>query len=676
MSDRLLELYLDGEKDEQFVVSELHTQEAISRLFRYHVTVSITSSESAPAQSQECFQKFLGRNLAVSLALTDTIGAERRFFSGICNRVLERGIQPLPASGQTIFTYVLDIVPEVWLATQTVRYRIFQQVSVEDILAEVLDPYAERIDLRREHQMREYCVQYGESDFDFVSRLMEEEGIYYTFLHTSASNRMMISDSKYFDFIPAEPQLTYHLVPEAGQSRVDSWKKRHQLAAAKYTLRDHAFERYAQPVLTWSEDLPESIVAGKVTHALHLNLASTVVNSNLDLENSAYPGGFAKWFSGISPGGSELPDRLNGLKAAHTTMVHNRQQQAAAELLTIDAHGDCRNFAPGFKFMLDGHEHADGDYLITAVHQRARQSGNWSGGGAVVSGHPSYENFFTCIPAAVSYTPQRLTRTPVVAGCQTATVVGQTGQEIFTDAYGRVKVRFHWDTGSAGENGSSCWIRVGGSWSGGYWGSVHIPRVGQEVIVAFLEGDPDQPIIVGTVYNARNMPATPLPDTETQSGIRSRSTPAGAVDSFNEIRFEDHTGQEQFITRAQKDRLEVVKNDSHFTIGRDHMTIVGADQSLIVKGSHHALVGNRIAIEAENEIHLKSKNIVIEGTENISITTGAGQFIVLEANGDITIKTSGNMVHKNCGGSESRVGAGVAAVSPLDPYSSGGETDG
>jgi type VI secretion system secreted protein VgrG len=311
-----------------------------------------------------------------------------------------------------------------------------------------------------------------------------------------------------------------------------------------------------------------------------------------------------------------------------------------------------------------------------------------------------YSNAFTCIPFGLPFRPARTTPRPFVHGSHTATVVGPSGEEIFTDKYGRVKVQFHWDREGKDDSDSSCWVRVGTPWAGKQWGMIHIPRIGQEVIVDFLEGDPDQPIIVGSVYNASQMPPYKLPDNKTQSGIRSNSSKGGGQNDRNEMRFEDKTGSEQYFMFAQKDMDQRVKNDSREFVGNDRSLIVTADQkesvgadkhtsvtgdetekvggdlslqvagnlnektggdlSLQVGGNQWGKVGQVYASEAGQEIHLKAgMKIIIEAGMQISLI-GPGGFVDI---GPAGVTIQGTMVLINSGGA---AGSGTSA-SPKDP---------
>jgi len=358
-------------------------------------------------------------------------------------------------------------------------------------------------------------------------------------------------------------------------------------------------------------------------------------------------------------------------------------QQEALGSLVIDCASNCRHLVSGYKFNLIRHFNADGQYVITSISHVAQHGYGTVG----ETKEPHYSNAFACIPMGLPFRPLRVTPRPVVHGSHTATVVGPAGEEIFTDKYSRVKVQFHWDREGKQDSDSSCWVRVGSPWAGKQWGMIHIPRIGQEVIVDFLEGDPDQPIIVGSVYNADQMPPYKLPDNKTQSGVKSRSSLNGSSANFNEIRFEDKLGSEEFVIHAEKDMLESVEHDTTEYVGNDRTLKVeqnqtewvGADKnarvqgnflekvdgdvSLTVGGKHHETVSGVYSIDSGPEIHLKGgMKVIIEAGVQLSLK-GPGGFIDIGPSG---VSIQGTMVLINSGGA---AGAGTAASpdSPKDP---------
>jgi type VI secretion system secreted protein VgrG len=334
---------------------------------------------------------------------------------------------------------------------------------------------------------------------------------------------------------------------------IHRWQMEQELRPGKYALTDYNFET------------PSTSLAANVNSTVN-------IGGNGKFEVYDYPGEYLK-------------------KAEGDQLVKLRMEEEEAPHLVVSGSSTCRAFTPGYRFDLEGHynQAMDASYVLTAVQHAATVGANYPARGAEVG--ESYSNHFTCMPYDVPYRPLRVTPKPIVQGPQTAVVVGKGGEEIWTDKYGRVKVQFHWDREGKRNENSSCWIRVSHPWAGKGWGAVAIPRMGQEVIVDFLEGDPDQPIITGRVYNAEQMPPYELPANQTQSGIKSRSSKGGSTDNFNEIRFEDKKGSEEMYIHAEKDQSTVVENDQTIAVGHDRAESIQRDRSLEVGRDKSEKVG-------------------------------------------------------------------------------------
>jgi type VI secretion system secreted protein VgrG len=297
--------------------------------------------------------------------------------------------------------------------------------------------------------------------------------------------------------------------------------------------------------------------------------------------------------------------------------------------MLIEGGSNCRQFTSGHKFTLQRHFNADGAYVLTSVQHNFSLDNYRSAGAAF-----SYDNAFSCIPLGLPFRPPRMTAKPIVAGTQTAVVVGPPGEEIFTDKYGRVKVQFHWDREGNNDASSSCWVRVATHWAGKQWGIIHIPRIGQEVVVDFLEGDPDEPVVVGSVYNADMLPPYQLPGNKTQSGIKSRSTPGGSPTDFNEIRFEDKKGSEQLYIHAERNEDIIVENsktervgsNETITIGKDRTDTVGRDQNITIGKDDTLTVGkdqNLTIVVNQNETIGVGRTTTIGATDSRATRVGA-----------------------------------------------------
>ena len=453
--------------------------EAISELFSFKLGMYAPGGQEIP------FEAVLGKDFRVTVLLPT---GETRYFHGICSRF---------SAGDTgdVRKYRAEIVPKAWLLTRRQQSRIFQELSVPQIVARVLGGVpglAFETRLVGTFPARDYCVQYRETDWDFINRLMQDEGIYYFFKHGADGHTMVITDTPEGhpdlpDAVPFRGNLTVPARPNS----IYAWEKAQEIRSGKVTLRDHHFQT-PDETLEGSATIQDSVQAGQVVHRL-------AVAGNDQLEIYDYPGGYADRFDGIDPGGGERPEELQKLFEAARRTAEIRMQEEAVKGLAIEGVGTAPALASGHAFTLSRHPTAAGKYVLTEVRHAARV--------VTSSGGADYHNTFTCIPQGLPYRPARTSPIPVIPGPQTAIVVGPPGQEIFTDKYGRVKVQFHWDRQGQKDANSSAWIRVAQPHAD--TGSVVIPRVGWEVVVSFEDGDPDRPLILGRVYNPE--PIRPAP---------------------------------------------------------------------------------------------------------------------------------------------------------------------
>lgn len=448
--------------------------EAISRLFSFKLGMYAPSGEEVP------FEALLGKEIRVTVQLPN---GETRHFHGLCGRF----------SAGDAGRYQAEIVPRAWLLTRRQQSRTFQELTVPQILAHVLGEVpglAFEMRLKGTFQKRDYCVQYRETDFDFVSRLMEEEGIAYFFAHGADGHTMVMTDTPegypdLADPIPYRATLTNPARPNS----VYSWEKGQEIRSGKVTLWDHNFEMPGQS-LEGTAAIQDSVQVGQVVHRL-------AVADNDKLELYDYPGGYAGRFDGVDPGGAERPEELLKIDAEAQRTAAIRMQEEALRGLSIQGIATAPGLAAGNSFTLSRHATAGGKYVLTSVQHVARV--------VTATGGAEYHNTFTCIPSGLPYRPARKTPKPVIPGTQTAVVVGPPGEEIFTDKYGRVKVQFNWDRQGRKDGNSSCWIRVAQPHADS--GTTTIPRIGWEVVVSFEDGDPDRPIILGRLYNPEPRPA-------------------------------------------------------------------------------------------------------------------------------------------------------------------------
>jgi len=594
MADRYLEenrfLYINSSLGADELLLESFTgEEAISHLFSFQLELW---SENAGIK----FEDILGQG--ISFGVNGPEGGEPRHINGIVTSFTQ-----LPGTFR-LSRYRATVAPKIWVLTRKHNLRIFQDQDVPDILKKVLQGFDVAWELHKSYPQREYCVQYRETDFNFISRLMEEEGIFYFFRHTASGHKLVIADDPVsHQDIPGDATLIYDEVAGGTRDdlRITGWMKTQELGSGKNTLQDY---NYGKPMLDMmvTQPIMDSVQVGKVTHKLK-------VGGNDQFEIYDYPGNYGIRYQAVG-------DKSTGTGLAKTGMEEMELSQ-----FSIRGQSNVHCLIPGYRLTLSRHPNADGTYVLGSVTHSAVE-GDFHSGDKTVESH--YSNTFTCFPVALHYHPARTTVKAHVWGCQTAMVVGPAGEEIYTDDKARVKVQFHWDREGQNDAASSCWIRVASFWAGQGWGAIHIPRIGQEVVVDFLEGDPDCPIIVGSIYNAVKTPPYSLPANRTQSGIRSRSSMGGGAANYNEIRFEDKKGSEEILIHAEKDlttevehnETRTVGNDRSVTVGNNETKTVGANQTITISSSKTEEVGS-------------DKSLTVGGSEtrniasNRSVTIGS-----------------------------------------------------
>ena len=665
-------------------VRSISVREQISRLFEIEAELS---SEDAGID----FNQIVGHNATIRLEANENT---TRYFNGFVSRFVQ------VANKGGYAHYRATLVPWLWFLTRTADCRLFQEKKIPEIIEEVFKGHGfndYQLKLSGNYPTWEYCVQYRETDFNFVSRLMEQAGIYYFFSHENGKHVLVLADS-----------ASAHK-PFAGYEEV-IFSELQKGASPRQMVTDWIVEREVQPVAYSLNDFDFK----KPKASLRSSSSVTRQHGAAQFEVYDYPGEYVEHSEG---------DRLAKVRLEELQSQHDiRRGQTSA-----------RGLGTGNTFTLKNHPRADQnkEYLITGLVLQA-DAGEFASSQGGEGGE-----FFGCdctvIEKAQPYRAARLTPKPIVQGLQTAIVVGPKGEEIFTDKFGRVKVQFHWDRYAKADENSSCWIRVSQSWAGKQWGAIYLPRIGQEVIVEFLEGDPDRPLITGRVYNGEAMPPYDLPAEKTKSTLKSNSSKGGA--GFNEIRFEDKKGNEQVFIHAEKDEDIRVKNDArewigherhlivkkdqfervegdlHETVKGDVMSKIGGDHSETVDGGHyvkiamsdhhtigasqnvsvgsdanlkvganqnteagekistkagkeiHAKAGTAYALEAGTTIHIKGgTSVVIEGGVQLSLKVG-GNFVDINPAG-VFIK--GTMVMINSGGSAGS-GSGSSPTAPTAP---------
>jgi type VI secretion system secreted protein VgrG len=535
-------------------------EEGLSRLFEFEVLALAENKTKVP------FDGLLGQKVTVKMKMG--VDGTPCFLNGLCHRVRQGG------RDETFTTYRIGMVPDVWKLSKRTRSRVFQQKKVPDILKAVFAGFPVEWEFSSDYEPRDYCVQYRESDLNFACRIMEEEGIWFCFKHEDGSHTMVVGDSAtVHPDVPGETTVKYEEL-EGGvrdEERIFSWEKTQELRSGKVTLWDHHFE-LPRKHLEAEEPIVATAMAGTVTHKLR-------VGGNEDLELYDWPGEYAQRYDGVGPTGGNQPEEVQKVfKDNERTATLRMDEETVAGLV---AHGEtnARHLRAGHAFTLEKHFNADGGWVVLEALYEALQTGDYRSGNDDLH----FVSSFTCIPEGMRYRPPRTTAKPIIAGTQTAVVVGPKGEEIFTDKYGRVKVQFHWDRDGKYDPKSSCWIRVAQLIAGRRWGASFWPRVGQEVVVAFEEGDPDCPIIVGVVYNPDQMPPYlgegPDPKHRNDNrlmGVKSNTTLGGV--GYNEWRFDDTKGKEQVFVHAEKDLDVRVKSTLRETVGGDVNRMVGGEK--------------------------------------------------------------------------------------------------
>ncbi len=691
--DRLLQLSTPLETD-VLVVERVTGNAAISSLFSYRLDLLADRQLKNDAKVKP--EQLVGASFTASMDLVDGY----RCINGIVKEFIQAHTDDRFAH------YSVEIVPWLWLLTLQSDCRVFQDLTTPEIIGKVLDKLEDsypdlvhyETQFLRHYEKWDCCIQYRETGFNFISRLMEHEGIFYFFRHSKSGNTgqhtLVLTDSA-SAFDDLEPVGAFHLEQEQGygerEDTVHSVSQHVWLQPGKVTTRDHHFE------------LP-----GKGLE--NTKKVARPIAGNTKLEIYDYPGEFAQYFN-------EPEKRLVNVNQYGETLagIRSEEDECAARLFSGTA--SVRSFVPGFRFDLDaGTSPLSQKYVLLSVEETIQQTPSYvsnqdSGGG--------YHNRFTCIPFGNTYRPRRVTPKPLISGPQTAVVTVKSGEESWLDKYGRVRIQFHWDRKGEKDEKSTCWVRVAQPWAGARWGAHFWPRIGQEVVVEFLEGDPDKPLVTGSVYNAANMPPYELPGNHSRSGIITRSTKQGGSANFNELRFEDKKDDEQIFMNAEKDmdlrvehdsreyvgndshqivkggRVEQVEKDKHVhlkadyfekidanvsrSVGSDEKELVkgnrsfkldgslkekvGKDMSLTVGTSYDHKSGTKHAVEAGQEIHLKAgMKVILEAGLQLTIKA-AGGFVDI---GPAGVTIQGVMVKINSGGAAGS-GSGCSPQSPDDP---------
>ncbi len=619
-----------------------------SRLFSYQLEMF---SDEKDIQAKD----IVGKNVTLQIDFPDE---KPRFINGHISRWSNQGTGPRGTN------YKAEMVPWFWFLTKTSDCRIFQEKDVKQIVEQIFtDLGYSDFDLSGvtgTHPPLEYCVQYRESDFQFVSRMLEKEGIFFFFKHENGKHTMTMADSKsaYKDAegTDKEAQFTAERVGEERNDNLKGWEHQYEMRSGKLMHGDYNFKK------------PNN--TRNATHEiLKKNTNSVVKLDGIDkLEIYEFPGEYEEGAIGDELAKARMQEEEAGFDIVHGKSI-------------------CRSFNPGTKFKVKKHKYKQEDgkeYVITSVQHSARVGSYITGGEGPAE--TTYTNTFTCVPESVVIRPARSTRKPIISGVQTAVVTGPPGEEIWPDEFGRVKVQFHWDREGKMDDKSSCWVRSAMPGAGRGFGMMSIPRIGQEVVITFIEGNPDRPLITGSVYNPGQMPARKLPDCKTMSYLRSNSSPGGA--GHNEIQFEDKDGKEQIYIHGEKDVNIRCKNNYNLIVGYEKddgsfrelihnkkEAVVKGDQNekiegnttLLVEGNSDTVVkGTNKETTGENHLHVKGdRNTKVDANDSLTVGSDcqikagmkyavdagmevhvkAGMNMVLEAGMSLTLKVGGNFIN-------------------------------
>ena len=581
---------------QDLLIESMTASTGLSHLGEAHLGLLSEKSDVDP-------KDLLGKPVTVTVQLDDEHPA--RYFHGY---VTQFGMR---SHRGRYFGYQAVVRPWLWFLTRTADCRIFQDMTVPDIVKKVFDDHSTAnftFKLFRSYRPWVYCVQYRESDYNFIARLLEHEGIYWYMEHTDGDSQLVLVDShSAHDVSPGCESLHYYARTDTALPDfewISDWTSTCEVQTDAVELTSYDFERPSTALK----------VDAKQSHTYDL----------APLQMFDFQGDYIQTSDGQQLAEDRMDEQYARYQLAHG--VSNATAIKDGHLLTLDQHP---------------RDDQNANYLVTALSVHLQADGYESG-----TAGAAYQCEFSAIPSSQQFRPPRRTPKPFVQGPQTAIVVGPAGDEIFTDKYGRVKVQFHWDRLGKKNEKSSCWVRVSHPWAGKNYGVIHIPRIGQEVVVDFLEGDPDQPIITGRVYNAEQMPPWDLPGNATQSGILTRSSKGGSAANANALRFEDKKGAEQVWLHAEKNQDIEVENDETHWVGHDRTKTVDHDETSHIKHDRTETVDHNetitIGVDRTEKVGNNEKiTIGVNRTENVgsneNITIGANRTESVGANESITI---------------------------------------
>lgn len=594
--NRLLSIESPLGKDELLLVS-CNGSEYISDIFEYQLDLLSNNLEIKP-------QDIVGKQVTIKINTP-----EIRYINGHINSFT---LGDLSEELDSLRTYKATLIPWFWFLSKRKNCRIFQKKSVLDIIKSVISDsgYSDyKLQTTGTYPVRDYCVQYNETDYDFINRLLQEEGISYYFTHTDSKHTLIFTDANTGYDTCKENSIKYSR-GSLMEPHINDWSRTYQFSSGKVSTTDYDFTAPGKNLETTS---PSLVKLPKIS----------------DCEIYSYPGEYNNAGDG------------KRLSKKHMEMLEQAYD-------TVQGSSSCGSFSAGYTFDLVQHESSSeqGKYLIHELHIDASDTSFATGS----SGNSSYSNVFICIPEKIKIRPLHVLLKNRMSGPQTAIVVGPKGEEIYLDKYNRIKVQFHWDRLGKSDENSSCWIRVSESFSGKKWGTHFIPRIGQEVIVDFINGDPDKPIISGAVYNGDN---TPPYTSKTQSGIKTHSSLSGDATNYNELRFDDKKGEEEVFFQAEKDSRRLVKNNEEGDIQANQTLKIKDNRSITVSDGNEStkISKGKHSLTVKQSSTTKAQTIVIQADQSIELKVG-GSSIKMTAAGivikstKVDIKGSGMVVIK------------------------------
>ncbi|MEQ8788337.1 MAG: type VI secretion system tip protein TssI/VgrG [Pirellulaceae bacterium] len=620
-----------GLGDDVLVLEAYRGREQLSQLFHFELDMLSTNQDIDPSS-------VVGTSATISVQLPS---GDPRYINGMINRFAAGSPETWE---QGYRRYRATIVPQFWFLSLNSDCRVYQNLAIPDIISQVfsnagLTSFKDAT--KSTYSPLVYCVQYNESDFAFVSRLMQWAGIYYFFTHDNGSHTLTLCDDAtgYVDCLESSVDYQDRFDPQLW-GQIESWEHQYDYCAGKFAQTDYNFEDPDTSLLTNSS----SVVS---------------LQGNDAYEVFQYPGDYT-----TTSDGGPLTDA--------------RMQQREATYSVAKGTSSCASFFAGGKFSLSTHpiasEQGQSYALLSVEHDVVEPAAYTaqSGDDPAKQRNP-IRNTFRGIPSSTVYRPPRTTPKPRIEGPQSAKVVGVQGNEIDTDQYGRVKVQFYWDRYGQFDENSSCWIRVVQRWADSGWGAHFIPRIGQEVLVEFLGGDPDRPVVTGCLYNANLMPPYTLPDNSTRSGVKTHSTPEGDEGASNEICFDDNKGQENFYVHAQRDYQRVVENNDTLEVGvgaqdpGDQTITIYNNRSVTIQQGDDTLevqTGNRsVTIDKGNDtLEVKEGDLSIsvdEGAASLEVKKGDRSVKVDEGNDTLEVSSGDHQITVSKGSSTIEAGQGI-----------------